>query len=163
MWKSIIRRVSSYRIRPATIDDLDVLVHHRLAMFTELGATFDAPVVRRLYQDWLRKMMPGGEYRSWVCETATGDIAAGAGLTLLKWLPGPSSVTGDGIAFVYNVYTEPEHRKQGLARRLMDTIHDWCGQHGIHAVALNAAAAARHLYESQGYQLAPGPMMWKIL
>ena len=151
-----------YRLRRATTDDVDALVHHRLAMFTELGSTFDAPVIRQLFRDWVLKMMPAGEYLSWVCETDAGDIVAGVGITLLKWPPGPAAISGERIAFVYNVYTEPAHRKRGLARRLMDAVHAWCSENGVGAVALNAAPDARHLYESQGYRPAPSPMMWKI-
>jgi GNAT superfamily N-acetyltransferase len=151
-----------YRIRLATIDDVDALVHHRLSMFSEMGTAFDAPVIRQLFRNWLLKMMPSGDYLAWVCETTSGVIAAGAGITLLRWPPGPSAIPGERIAFVYNVYTEPAHRKRGLARGLMDVIHAWCGEHGVGAVALNAAPAAQHLYQSQGYRPAPSPMMWKI-
>jgi len=154
--------VPDYRLRPATLDDIDALVHHRLAMFTEMGTAFDAPVIRQLFRDWLLKMMPAGEYLAWVCQTGAGDVVAGAGITLLRWPPGPSPISGERIAFVYNVYTEPAHRRQGLARRLMETIHAWCAADGVGAVALNAAPDARHLYESQGYRAAPSPMMWKI-
>jgi GNAT superfamily N-acetyltransferase len=154
--------MSEYRVRPATVDDIDVLVHHRLSMFSEMGTAFDAPVVRQLFRDWLLKRMPAGDYRAWVCVAPSGDIAAGAGITLLIWPPGPSAISGERVAFVYNVYTEPAHRKRGLARRLMDTVHTWCRENGVGAVGLNAAPDARHLYESQGYQPAPSPMMWKI-
>ena len=58
------------------------------------------------------------------------------------WPPGPSALRSDRIAFVYNVYTEPAHRKHGLARRLMDTVHAWCADNGVGAVALDAAPAA---------------------
>ena len=156
------RFMSGYSIRPATIGDVDALVHHRLAMFTEMGTSFDAPVIRQMFREWLLKTMPAGDYHAWVCVTAGGDIVAGAGLTLLRWPPGPSPISSERIAFVYNVYTEPPHRKRGLARRLMDTVHAWCADHGVGAVALNAAPAAQHLYESQGYRPAPSPMMWKI-
>jgi len=67
---------------------------------------------------------------------------------------------GDRIAVVYNVYTEPAHRRQGLARRIMDAIHAWCRDEGIASVALNASADGRPLYESMGYQLPPNPMMF---
>jgi len=150
-----------YRLRRATLDDIDALVHHRLSMFSEMGTPFDAPVIRQLFRDWLLKMMPSAEYLAWICET-NGEVVAGAGITLLKWPPGPSPITSERIAFVYNVYTEPAHRKQGLARRLMDTVHAWCKENGVGAVALNAAPDAQHLYRSQGYQPAPSPMMWKI-
>jgi len=148
-------------VRPATVDDVDVLVHHRIGMFTDMGTTFDAPVIERMFRDWLLKMLPAGEYRAWVCETAAGEVVAGAGITLLKWPPGPSALTSEHIAFVYNVYTEPAHRKRGLARSVMDAVHAWCAANGTGAIALNAAPDARHLYESQGYRPAPSPMMWK--
>ena len=152
-----------YAVREATLDDLDTLVEHRLPMFTEMGTSFDAPVVRRLFRDWLTKMLPTGEYRAWVATAEDGAVAAGAGITLLKWPPGPSAIDGERIAFVYNVYTEPAHRKRGVARRLMEAIHEWCSRNGVGAVALNAAPAAQHLYRSQGYRPAPSPMMWKML
>jgi len=155
--------MADYAVREATLDDVEALAHHRLAMFTEMGVAFDAPVIRQMFTDWLIKMMPAGEYRGWVCVSGTGEIVAGAGITLLKWPPGPSAIVSERIAFVYNVYTEPAHRKRGLARRLMDTVHAWCAAHGVGAAALNAAPDARHLYESQGYRPAPSPMMWKIL
>ena len=154
--------MSDYVVRPASVADVDALVRHRLAMFSEMGTAFDAPVIRQLFRDWLLKQLPAGDYRAWVCETAAGEVVAGVGITLLIWPPGPSAVTSERIAFVYNVYTEPAHRKRGLARRLMDTVHSWCARNGVGAVALNAAPDARHLYESQGYRPAPSPMMWKI-
>jgi GNAT superfamily N-acetyltransferase len=58
------------------------------------------------------------------------------------------------------VYTEPGHRRQGLARRLMDSVHAWCREAGVTSVALNASHDGLPLYESMGYQLAPSPMMF---
>jgi len=160
-----------YRVREATLDDIDALAHHRIGMFTDMGIAFDAPLIDRMFRSWLREMMPAGDYRGWVSETVPrgdgGDgrdveIVAGAGITLLKWPPGPSPIRSERIAFVYNLYAEPAHRKRGLARRLMETIHAWCAEHGVAAVALNAAPAAQHLYRTLGYVDAPSPMMWKI-
>ena len=155
--------MNDYVIRPAVLDDTDILVHHRIAMFTDMGTPFDASMVERTFREWVRGRLASGEYLAWVCETASGEIVAGAGITLLIWPPGPRDIAGDRVAFVYNVYTEPGHRKRGLARRLIETIHIWCEEHGIGALALNAASAAAHLYKSLGYSDAPRPMMWKIL
>jgi GNAT superfamily N-acetyltransferase len=151
-----------YRVRQATLDDIDVLVRHRLAMFTDMGREFDAQLIAQMFRDWVRAMLIAGDYHAWLCETATGEVAAGAGLSLIKWPPGPSPIRGDRAAFVYNVYTEHAHRRRGLARRLMETLHAWCAQHGVGAIALNASGDAQRLYESLGYQVAASPMMWKI-
>ena len=164
MVASIIRGpMADYRVRPATLADLDALVHHRVAMFTDMGVAMDAAALAGASRLWLRAAMDAGDYRAWVAETGSGAIAAGAGISLLRWPPGPGLTTGNRLAFVYNVYTEPAHRKHGLARSLMEAIHAWCASQGIGAVALNAAAAARHLYDSMGYFEAPSPMMFKML
>jgi GNAT superfamily N-acetyltransferase len=152
-----------YRIRAATLADLDVLVRHRIRMFSDMGIPFDSDALDRAFRSWLDEMMPAGTYRAWVAD-ARGDgsarvIVAGGGITILPWPPGPRDMTSR-LAFVYNVYTEPEHRRRGLARLIMDAIHDWCREAGIASLALNASSDGRPLYEAMGYQVTPNPMMF---
>jgi GNAT superfamily N-acetyltransferase len=149
----------AYRLREATLADADTLVRHRIAMFTDMGITFDAEALDREFRTWLAAMMRAGTYRAWIVEADAGDVVAGGGITVLPWPPGPIDM-GDRLAFVYNVYTEPAHRRRGLARRLMDAIHGWCREAGIRSVALNASRDGVPLYESMGYHLAPAPMMF---
>jgi GNAT superfamily N-acetyltransferase len=178
-----------YRIRPATLDDIEVLVHHRFAMFSDMGVPLDAAALAPAFAQWLRKMMPSGTYRAWLVESTSapseppraeprpsihtsprigGDshtlataatVVAGGGATILPWPPGPRYL-GGSLAFVYNVYTEPAHRRQGLARRVMGAIHDWCRENGITSLALNASEDGQPLYESLGYVITPRPMMF---
>ena len=150
---------SGYHIRPATVADAAVLVRHRLAMFTDMGVPLDAEVLDPAFRAWLAEMMPGGTYRAWLAETADGEVAGGGGITILPWPPGPRYV-GDRLAFVYNVYTEPSHRRRGLARLIMDAIHTWCRDEGITSMALNASRDGKPLYEAMGYAESPSPMMF---
>lgn len=158
---SIIRGLSTYHVRAATLADADALVRHRIEMFTDMGLAFDAPALDRAFRQWLAETMPAGTYKAWLVE-ASGEIVGGGGLSLLPWPPGPRSMT-NRLAFVYNVYTEPAHRRRGVARRLMDVIHAWCRENDILAVALNASEDGRPLYESLGYQVAPNPMMFCVM
>ena len=61
--------------------------------------------------------------------------------------------------FVFNVYVDVPHRKQGLARRLMEAIHDWCRGEGIERLVLNASLFGEPLYRSMGYLRTEEPMM----
>jgi GNAT superfamily N-acetyltransferase len=126
-----------------------------------MGTPFDEPAIARLSRDWLRASMPAGTYRAWVVEDEARTIVAGGGMTLIPWPPGPSPLLGQ-VAFVYNVYTEPAHRRRGLARLVMTAIHDWCGDAGVAAIALNASRDGRQLYDSLGYVVAASPMMWRV-
>src|SRR5258706_16426399 len=101
-----------YRIRVATLDDLDVLVHHRIAMFQDMAVPLDAAAVDAAFRPWLLEMIPKGVYRAWVVESQA-RIVAGGGITILPWPPGPRYFSGR-LPFVYNLYTEPAHRRHGL-------------------------------------------------
>jgi len=149
----------TYRIRAATLEDADALVRHRIGMFTDMGVPFDGPALAESFRRWLAVEMPAGTYRAWLVETPDGQIAGGGGLSVLPWPPSPQDL-GGRIAVVYNVYTEPGHRRRGLARRLMETIHGWCRAADVTSIALNASQDGRPLYESMGYQLPSSPMMF---
>jgi GNAT superfamily N-acetyltransferase len=149
----------AYRVREATLADADVLVRHRIGMFTDMGLTLDARALDAAFRVWLAEKMPEGIYRAWLAEAEDGAVAGGGGISILPWPPGPSYM-GDKIAVVYNVYTEPAHRRRGLARLIMNTIHSWAAAHDITSIALNASRDGLPLYESMGYQLTPSPMMF---
>jgi GNAT superfamily N-acetyltransferase len=148
-----------YRVRPATLADVDDLVRHRIGMFTDMGVPLDVKALDPAFRAWLTEMMPAGTYHAWLAEAADGEVAGGGGITILPWPPGPRYV-GDRLAFVYNVYTEPAHRRRGLARQVMDTIHAWCRDEGIGSMALNASRDGKPLYEAMGYAESTSPMMF---
>ena len=150
---------AGYRVRFATLADTDALVRQRIAMFTEMGVPLDAAVLDTAFRAWLAKVMPVGTYRAWLVDGPDGEVVGGGGITILPWPPGPRYV-GDTLAFVYNVYTEPPHRRRGLARLIMDTIHAWCRDQGITSMALNASRDGKPLYEAMGYAESASPMMF---
>ena len=153
--------MSDYRVRMATLDDLDALVHHRIAMFQDMGVPLDPAAVDAAFRPWLHEMMPKGIYRAWGVETGS-RVISGGGITILPWPPGPRYFSGR-LAFVYNVYTEPDHRRRGLGRMVMEAIHAWCREEGIGSLALNASRFGQSMYESLGYGVTPSPMMFFAL
>jgi len=153
---------SEYALRPATLADADTLVRHRLAMFADMGSVFEPAALDAAFRAWLAHVMPSGAYRAWLIHTASGEVAAGGGLTVIPWPPGPR-YPGERLAFVYNVYTEPAHRRRGLGRLVMDAIHAWCRENGVRSVALNASRDGQQLYQSLGYIESPAPMMFLTL
>jgi GNAT superfamily N-acetyltransferase len=148
----------TYAIRPATIADIPHIVSHRERMFRdmELPAAFDD--MRPAFELWLRQALPSKTYLGWMAVTNAGEVVGGAGLIVIPWPPGPISMD-PRCGFVFNVYTNPAHRKQGLGRRLMDAIHEYCRSEGIERMVLNASTFGQSLYESMGYVPTEEPMM----
>jgi GNAT superfamily N-acetyltransferase len=151
---------AEYLVRPATLADADVLVRHRVGMFTDMGIVMDVPAIETAFRAWLTEMMPPGIYRAWVVETGDRQVVGGGGITVLPWPPGPQYV-GGRLAFVYNVYTDTAHRRRGLARVVMDAIHAWCREAGVMSIALNASHDGLPLYHSLGYVESSSPMMFR--
>jgi GNAT superfamily N-acetyltransferase len=151
--------MTSYRVRRGTLDDAAILARHRNDMFIDMGVELNAPVLAAEFAAWLQINMPAGVYHAWLVETDQGEIVAGGGMTVIPWPPGPRYPCGK-IAYVYNVYTEPSHRGQGLAHQVMDAIHHFCAAAGISSAALNASRLGLPLYESLGYRVTESPMMF---
>lgn len=141
-----------YTVRRATSVDIPILVHHRAAMFGEMGEEGDYPTMRDKFAEWLERTIPAEVYRAWVVCDEGGVVVAGCGLILMDRAPNPSNMTPYS-AYVYNVFVEPEHRQRGLARRLMEEIHTWCRANHIGLVSLHASSFGKHLYETMGYKV----------
>jgi GNAT superfamily N-acetyltransferase len=149
--------LTDYLIRPASLDDIPHIVEHREQMFRDMGiaARFDG--MATAMEAWLREAMPSKTYLGWVA-LANDAVVAGGGLIVIPWPPGP--ITMDArCGFVFNVFTQPAHRKHGLARQLMEAMHEHCRAHGIERVVLNASAFGKSLYDSMGYVVTNEPMM----
>lgn len=147
-----------YSIRTATLADIPHLVRHREQMFRdmEIPAEFDA--MRTATTTWLARAIPDGIYRGWLATTPDHTVVAGGGVIVMAWPPGPFSMDPRS-GFVFNVYTEPEHRQQGLGRRVMEAIHAWCRGEGIERVVLNASTFGQPMYSEMGYVVTDEPMM----
>jgi GNAT superfamily N-acetyltransferase len=142
-----------YSIRLATLEDAGIIAGHRHRMFLDMGK-YDPQKLEAMidaYKPWLESKMPAGEYLSWLAMASDGTVAAGLGLWLMDW---PPHVIGSGLrrGNIINVYTETPHRRQGLARMLMNAALDWCRANGVDVIILHASKEGRHLYESVGFQ-----------
>ena len=147
-----------YTIRPATIADVPHIVEHRVEMFREMRIQAEFEDMAIAVDLWLRHAIPSKTYLGWIAESQAGAIAGGSGLIVIPWPPGPMTLD-PRCGFVFNVYTAPAHRKQGLARQMMDAIHDYCRAEGIERIVLNASTFGKPLYDAMGYVVADEPMM----
>lgn len=138
-------------IRPAGLDDLDVLLRYRRGMLFDMGYT-DPAVLDRMRanaEPFLRDAIAKGEWRAWLAEQ--GDPVGCGAVQIVRWIPGASEPT-PRRAWLHNVYVEPEFRRLGIARMLVETIVDWCRAEGFPAVYLHASTMGRSLYEQLGFR-----------
>lgn len=140
-------------IRIAAVEDLAHLLHHRRAMFEEIGFR-DAAVLDRvdcLSRKYFEEALSAGAYKAWVAEDANGRVLGGGGIVISSW-PGYPGENHAKRVWILNMYTEPEARRHGIAKRLVQAMIDWCRKEGFSAVSLHASDAGRPLYASLGFQ-----------
>lgn len=144
--------MNDYDIRPATEEDLDVVLYHRRRMFEDMGFT-DAEALRAMLlssTELLRRGLMDGTYRGWLVESG-GAVVAGGGVIVLEFQPHPIDPR-PRRAWVVNMFTEKAHRRRGLARRLMEIMLEWCRAEGMGHLYLHASDEGRPLYESLGFE-----------
>jgi GNAT superfamily N-acetyltransferase len=140
-------------IRTTTVADLETILHHRTAMFRDMGYREPAVLaaIRRDSIEYMTEALVRGNYRGWVAITGCGAVVAGCGVLIAAW-PGRPWDGQPRRAWVVNVYSEPGYRRCGLARRLMQAAIDWARGEGFRILSLHASGAGRPLYQSLGFE-----------
>jgi GNAT superfamily N-acetyltransferase len=122
-------------------------------MFLDMGHPDDAAMaaMTEAFRPWIAQKMKAREYVAWFAAEENGTIAAGLGLWLMDWLPHMIGGGSPRRGNIVNVYTQPHHRRKGVARALMQTAMNWCRENGVGCVILHASKEGRPLYESLGF------------
>ena len=140
-------------IREAQATDIAEIVRHRRRMYEDIGErnTGALEAMQASTSAFLEKAIPAGTFRGWLAQTSAGRVVAGGGMMIVPWLSRPADPK-PRRAWILNIYTEPEYRRRGIARRLMQTMIEWCRQAGFQSVSLHSSEEGRLLYESLGFK-----------
>ena len=145
-------------VRLATFRDAEIVAYHRASMFHQMGQLSDQlfePFQKRSTER-LRELFESGEYLGWLACPAkqTDKVIAGAGVQLRRTLPhpaGPRAFAEGRHGLIINVFTEPDWRRQGIAKLLLNRIIQWSQEQKLDRLVLHASADGRALYERLGF------------
>jgi GNAT superfamily N-acetyltransferase len=146
-------------IRRAVQSDASVIARHRTEMFRDMGQVPTEALALALLaesQSALATALADGTYAGWLAIDGSGRVVAGAGAHIKPQFPRVSpdgtGVASGAVPLVVNVYTEPEWRRKGVARVLMEALMEWAVQRGCDRILLHASDAGRALYASLGFK-----------
>lgn len=139
------------QVRAVVPQDLDLICRHREEMFRDAGTPdIDLAVMSQHFARWLNPRLVDGSYFGFIA-TIDGAPAAGVGLMLIDWPPHPLHTTNDRRGYVLNLFVEPEHRRRGLARKLMMLAEQELTRRGASLLVLHATEKGRPLYCELGW------------
>ncbi len=154
---------SRFAIRLATAADTALIARHRARMFQDMGQVpahlFDKFLAR--CAERLRAMFEANEYVGWFAQPNEegNKVIAGAGVQLRMVLPHPFGDPASGFrmaegrqAIIINVFTEPEWRRRGAAKLLLEEIIAWACAQKLDSLVLHASAEGRGLYEKLDFK-----------
>lgn len=142
----------SWRVRHAQPDDVAVVLRHRRAMFEDMGY-HDAAALDLMLASaapLLRRGLEEGFYHGTLVETTEGRVVAGGGVIALEFQPHPRDPR-PRRPYVVNMYTDPDWRRRGLARRIMEELLAWSRAQGFQSLYLHASDHGRPLYVGLGF------------
>jgi len=141
-----------YVLRSAMPGDETTIACQRASMFRDMGLISDkeAEELAKASEPWISRLLHDGEYFGWFVLWES-NVVAGGGIRLQEMGPVPGCLRVGRWGHIANVYTEPAHRRRGLARFLMDAILEWADLNHVDHLTLSASQDARILYESLGF------------
>jgi GNAT superfamily N-acetyltransferase len=87
-----------------------------------------------------------------------GTLVACAVGTVEYRIGGPGNHTGE-TGHVFNVGTDPHHRRRGYSRACVTALLDWYRERRVTTVELRASEQGEPLYASLGFVRTPDPAM----
>ena len=136
----------------ATTQDINILTELRIAYLQEdLGeiADVDLELIGSSLPNYYEKHL-NDDLMVYVARDEM-DIVSCAFLLIVEKPMSPSFITGK-TGTVLNVYTKPEYRKNGCAKKLMTMMLEDAKAEGVSIIELKATEDGYSLYKSVGFE-----------
>ncbi|MHA1959425.1 MAG: GNAT family N-acetyltransferase [Candidatus Thorarchaeota archaeon] len=137
-------------VRLAHRADIPWLVHHRIEMFRSMG--YDDELLRNV-TPIIGGFMENEWDESIKCFLAIEDcdVVGGCAVSVYSRLPNPKRVHCARIAYIHNVFVEPEFRRKGIATALMNEILSYFKKRGIEKFTLHDTDMSSGMYRKLGF------------
>jgi GNAT superfamily N-acetyltransferase len=141
-----------YEYKKATIEDIDELVTTRIIVLraaNKLSDDVDMSVVEKESCAYYKRALESGEHIAYLVYD-NGTFIGTGGVSFYQVMPTYRNSTGKK-AYIMNMYTAPEYRRQGIAMHTLDLLVNDAKVQGVSQIALEATDMGRPLYEKYGF------------
>ena len=144
--------VQKFEYKRATMEDIDEMVRTRIIVLraaNKLSDDEDMSVVEEESKEYYRRVLETGEHIAYLVYDNGAFVGAG-GVSFYQVMPTYHNPTGKK-AYIMNMYTAPEYRRQGIAIHALDLLVKDVKEQGVLQIALEATYMGRPLYERYGF------------
>ena len=151
------------RVRKLGKEDIDLLIKIRMDyLFAEKGVFSDEEVqdIRKKLEEYFTKYLNKG-FIAMIAENEN-EVLATAFMSMVE-RPPLIAFSSYLVGTVYNVFTYPEYRGQGIAMKVMNELLSEAKLLGVVAVDLMSTEKGKSLYKNLGFQASSYTSMNKFL
>ena len=144
--------IQKFEYKIATMEDIDELVRTRIIVLraaNKLSDDVDMSVVEEESYAYYRRALENREHIAYLVYDNGIFIGAG-GVSFYQVMPTYHNPTGKK-AYIMNMYTAPEYRRQGIAIHTLDLLVNDAREQGVSQIALEATDMGQPLYEKYGF------------
>ena len=143
---------SIYKYKKATMEDIEELVRTRITVLraaNQLSDDVDMSEVEKESYEYYKYALENGGHIAYLVYDNGKFIGAG-GVSFYRVMPTYHNPSGRK-AYIMNMYTVPEYRRQGVAYHTLDLLVKELKKQGILQISLEATDMGRLLYEKYGF------------
>lgn len=143
---------NKYTYKKATINDIEELVRTRIVVLraaNQLSENADMLEVEEESLAYYNRALKSGEHVAYLVYDNERFVGAG-GVSFYQVMPTYHNPSGKK-AYIMNMYTDPEYRRQGIAMHTLDLLVNIAKEQGVEQISLEATDAGRPLYEKYGF------------
>jgi len=145
--------------RKLTENDLESFINMRINQLLEEGATDEMDLSPAL-MDYYQRHLANGTFVSWLA--LDGDKIIGtSGMSFVEKPPYFGCPTGR-IGLLSSMYTNPDYRRQGIARELLRRVVEEARAYGCGTVQITASDMGVLLYSNFGFVKNKNFMQYKL-
>ena len=145
--------------RKLTESDLDEFIRMRIVQLREEGATEDIDLVPAL-KDYYHRHLSDGTFVSWLALDGEKIIGT-SGMSFVEKPPYFGCPTGR-IGLLSSMFTDPDYRRRGIARELLDRVVSEARSYGCGTVQITASDMGMKLYSAYGFKSNGNFMQYKL-
>lgn len=136
------------KFRLATLDDLDALIQLRLQLLEDEGQEASSTIEDQL-KVFFENQFTSNQYVQWFVEQGNEVMATGA-IQFIAFPPSYFNPTGIR-GYIANMYTHPEHRNKGIAKKLLQQLEAEAKARNVKHLFLIASDMGKPLYKKYGF------------
>lgn len=144
--------LEKYEYKRATMEDIEELVRTRILVLraaNKLSDDVDMSLVEQETYAYYKWALKTGEHIAYLVYDNGTFIGAG-GVSFYQVMPTYHNPSGKK-AYIMNMYTAPEYRRQGIAFHTLDLLVKAAKEQGVSQITLEATDMGRPLYEKYGF------------